>query len=162
MVQGWFDNRAAQVWGVAAGLLWWVIDPTLASAFTAIWVLVGFDFLTKVMALSVQKGGFVNAIRAGTIRSDIAFERTFMKILGYFILMAVAGMARYLVYLSLPARALEALVYGFLFMVEAISIVENLVASGLSQLSPLLLRFEKEKDKLVGEGGESVAKQQDQ
>lgn len=149
MVQGWYDNRAAQIWGVAAGVVWWLIDPTMASAFTAIWVLVGFDFLTKLVALSAQHGGFVNAIRMGAIRSETAFRRTFVKILGYFILMAVVGMARHLVYLSLPARALEALAYGFLFMVEAISITENLVAAGLTQLAPLLLRFERERDKLL-------------
>lgn len=33
----------SQAWGMLVGALWWVVDPSLSSAFVAAWTLVGLD-----------------------------------------------------------------------------------------------------------------------
>lgn len=151
MAQRWWGNRLAQVSAPVSGVLWWLIDPSLATAFMAIWVAVGLDFVTKLMAIAVVHRGFIRAIRENAIRSDIALGRTAIKIFGYFSLMAVAGLARHLL---LPSRILSSVIYGFLFMVEAISIAENLVAAGLVQLRPLLGRLKEEQGQ-ISQGDEA-------
>lgn len=149
MVQNWLGDRMSQAWGILVGALWWVVDSSLSSAFAAVWTLVGLDLLSRLIALAVQSRGFVSAIRTGAIRSDIAFRKTFIKILGYFTLMAVAGLARFMALMP-SADVLRPVVYGFLFVVEAISITENLVAAGLTQLKPLLVRLEQRVDEPLG------------
>lgn len=156
MVHNLLGDRTSQAWGMLVGALWWVVDPSLSSAFAAVWTLVGLDLLSKLLALAVQSGGIISAIRTGAVRSDIAFRKTFVKILGYFILTAVAGLARFVTQLPLADGAFRSVVYGFLFVVETISITENLVAAGLTQLKPLLLRLERETDEL--RGGQSAGK----
>ncbi len=152
-----WSHDAAKVWGIILGLLWYLVEPT--AAFVALWIAVASDLFTRLLAEAVKAGGFLVAIQTGRIRSRKAFTRTAVKIVGYFILAVVAHQSKSVVQIEQISILFSAIIYSFLFLVESISIVENLVDAGLDSLNPLLLRFRRERERLENPdqaGGQSV------
>ena len=114
----------------------YLLEPD--AAFMAVIVAVFLDFLTKLVALAVQNQGFLSAVRAGKISSKKALLGTLIKLVAYFALGVMATQVQYVASLEVAAVLSKTVVYSFLFTVEAISILENIVQSGLTHLTPLL------------------------
>jgi phage-related holin len=114
----------------------YLLEPD--AAFMAVMVTVFLDFLTKLIALARQNEGFSLAISNGSISSKKALWGTMIKLAAYFSLGVVATQVKHVVSLESAAVLTKSVVYSFLFMVETISILENLVEGGLTHLAPLL------------------------
>lgn len=96
------------------------------------------DLVTKLAAISLLNGGFVDAVRQGRITSKQAFAGTCIKLVAYLSLGIMAVQVRYVALGDLAVSLSKAVVYGFLFVVEAISILENISLAGLSSIGPIL------------------------
>lgn len=123
-----------------AGLFWsgifYLLEPD--AAFMAVWIAVLMDLLTKLASIAANKGGLVNAVMQGHISSRRAFFGTFVKLTSYFALGVIANQAKYVAQVDVATILARTVVFSFLFTVEAVSILENLLAMGLSELAPLL------------------------
>ncbi len=114
----------------------YLLEPD--AAFMAVIVAVFLDFITKLVSLAVQNQGFLSAVRMGKISSKRALLGTLVKLVAYFSLGVMATQVQYVASLEIAAVLSKTVVYSFLFTVEAISILENAVESGLTHLTPLL------------------------
>lgn len=131
-LQGKLSKAIAIVW---AGFCY-LVEPD--AAFIAVIILVALDFITKLTAISVKRGGLLGAIMQGEISSKTAFTGTCVKLVAYFSLGVMAVQVRYVALSETAVTLSKTVIYGFLFMVEAISILENLVEAGLQSLTPIL------------------------
>lgn len=138
-------------WGLLLGVLTYLVQPT--AAFYALWIAVGLDLLTKITALSYGSGGFLKALKTQKLNSHTMFQKAFVKVLAYFTLTVVAYQSKYIVAIEAVPILFSTIIYTILFLVEVHSIIENLIAAGCDDLKPLLMRFEKEKQKAI-EGSE--------
>ena len=129
-------GRLSKMLAVAWAVLCYLIEPD--AAFMAVMILVGLDLISKLTALSVKRGGLVDAVRQGDISSKTAFAGTCVKLVAYFSLGVLAVQVRYVALSEVAATLSKTVIYGFLFMVEAISILENLVEAGMYRLAPIL------------------------
>lgn len=130
------QGRLSKALAVAWTVFCYLVEPD--AAFMAVMVLVALDFITKITAISVRRGGIVDAVVQGEISSKTAFTGTCVKLIAYFALGVLAVQVRYVALSETAAILSKTVVYGFLFMVEAISILENLVDAGLDNLTPVL------------------------
>jgi len=133
------------------GLLWsgfyYLVEPD--AAFLAVWIAVMLDLVSKLLAISAQKGGFVVALTTGEISSKKAFRGTFIKLIAYFALGVLCAQVEHVAGTEVVAVLSKTIVYGFLFTVESISILENLIAAGLHNLTPLLSQLRQAKRREV-------------
>lgn len=141
------QNWAMWAWSAATGYLMWLVGGP-SVALSALFTVMGIDFVCKLVAESVKAGGFFRAIRLGMVRSKKAFIGTALKFFGYFALAAAAHQLRRVTLWPQLSEVLASAVYMFLVFVELISIIENLDEAGLTTLRPLQRRFERERDKL--------------
>lgn len=130
------SSRSARAVSMAWGLLCYLIEPD--AAFMAVLLAVLMDLLTKLVSVAAVKGGFVSAVRSGHITSKKAFLGTFVKLTSYFALGVLATQAQYVATVEVASVLARTVVFAFLFTVEAVSILENLLDMGLKQLEPLL------------------------
>jgi len=144
-------EQLANLWcwagGVLLGVFCYLVEPT--AAFYALWIAVLLDLLTKVVALSVSHGGFIAATRARFIRSHTMFCKTAIKIVAYFTLTVLAHQSKAIVDIEAVPILFSSVIYSALFLVEVHSIIENLIGAGADDLKPLLLRLEREKQRVL-------------
>lgn len=143
-----------RLWGLLLGVLTYLVDPT--AAFYALWVAVLFDLLTKIVALAVKNGGLVRATRERIINSHTMFYRTFIKVLAYFTMTVLAHQSKAIVAIEAVPIIFSTIIYSILFLVEVHSIIENLIEAGAEDLKPLLMRFEREKQRAVEGAGDMI------
>jgi phage-related holin len=135
------STKSAKAFTLLWGLLCYLIEPD--AAFMAVWLAVLMDLLTKLVAIAAQKGGLVIAIKDGHITSRRAFLGTFVKLSSYFALGVMATQAKYVATVEVASVLARTVVFAFLFTVEAVSILENLLDTGLTRLEPLLRALNK-------------------
>ena len=133
------QGRLSKVLAIGWAVFCYLVEPD--AAFIAVMVLVALDFITKLTAISVRRGGVIGAVSKGHISSKAAFTGTCVKLIAYFALGVLAVQVKYVAQSDTAAILSKTVIYGFLFMVEAISIIENLVEAGLKSLTPLLNRL---------------------
>jgi len=131
--------RLVRILALSWSAFCYLVEPD--AAFLAVLIAVMLDLVSKLMAISAQKGGFVPAVASGELSSKKAFRGTFVKLIAYFCLGILGAQVQYVVQTEVAAILSRTLIYGFLFAVESISVLENLVAAGLKELSPLLARL---------------------
>ena len=141
--------------GLVLGFFAYLVQPT--AAFYALWVAVALDLLTKIVALSYGSGGFFRAIQCQNLNSQTMFRKAFVKILAYFTLTVIAYQSKYIVAIEAVPILFNTIIYSILFLVEVHSIIENLIAAGCEDLKPLLMRFEKEKEKAIQGTGDVIS-----
>lgn len=140
--------------GIVLGCFAYLVKPT--AAFYALWIAVGFDLLTKIVALSYQAGGFLKAIKTQHLNSQTMFRKAFVKVLAYFTLTVIAYQSKYIVAIEAVPILFSTIIYSILFLVEVHSIIENLIGAGCDDLKPLLIRFERERQKAIEGTGNIV------
>lgn len=111
------------------------------------------DIATKYYSYSVKYGGMKEAVKARELSSNLLWKGTYKKIVGYLVVMILAGLSYRVTMLQSVAVFLSTVTYSVMFLREAHSIVENLVDAGHEDLSWLLIFIKKkEKDVLEKEG----------
>lgn len=150
-------NGLADNWlyGIILGFCTYLIQPS--AAFYALWIAVGLDMLTKIIQLSYGSGGFLTAIRTQRLNSKTMFQKAFVKIIAYFTLTVIAYQSRYIVDIEAVPILFSTIIYSILFLVEVHSIIENLIGAGCEDLKPLLMRFEREKQRAIEGTGNIVS-----
>lgn len=151
----WEGIANTWLYGLVLGFFTYLIQPT--AAFYALWIAVGLDMLTKIVALSYGCGGFIAAVRSQRLNSQTMFRKALIKILAYFTLTVVAYQSRYVVAIEAVPILFSTIIYCILFLVEVHSIIENLIAAGCDDLKPLLMRFENEKKRAIEGTGNIVS-----
>ncbi len=148
------------VWAFLFTLFTYLICPNAAyaPAITAVWIAVLLDILTRLFANSRNAGGFLKAIRAKSISSDTLWSRTAIKVVAYLTLQILAGLSMRIVPLEQVSIAVATILYSFLFIREATSVVENLIEAGAEDLKPLLGWLRKKESDLT-EGQVTVKKE---
>lgn len=147
------QNGAMWLWSSATGLLMYLVGGP-SAALSALFIVMIADLLCRLVAESIQAGGFLMAIKTRHIRSKAMFRGTALKFFGYYVLAVVAYQLRRVTPIPQLSEVLSAVIYMFLLIVEGISVFENLTEAGLTSLQPLKRRFEREMDKLEhGDGG---------
>lgn len=141
--------------GLLIGLFSYLIEPS--AAFYALWIAVALDFMTKMVELSYGCGGYLNAVQTQRINSQTMFRKGFVKILAYFVLMVVAYQSKYITTVESVPIIFSSIIYGMLFLVEVHSIIENMIGAGCDDLRPLLMRFEKEREKAINGSGNLIS-----
>lgn len=127
-----------------------------SAALSALFIVMIADLLCRLVAESVQAGGFFMAIKTRHIRSKAMFRGTALKFFGYYVLAVVAYQLQRVTPIPQLSEMLSAVIYMFLLIVEGISVFENLTEAGLSSLQPLKRRFEREMEKLEHGDGAPV------
>ena len=150
-------NGLADNWlcGLILGFCAYLIQPS--AAFYALWIAVGLDMLTKLVALSYGSGGFLAAVKTQRLNSKTMFQKAFVKIIAYFTLTVIAYQSRYIVDIEAVPILFSTIIYSILFLVEVHSIIENLIGAGCEDLKPLLMRFEREKQRAIEGTGNIVS-----
>ncbi|GBF35480.1 hypothetical protein DCCM_4609 [Desulfocucumis palustris] len=148
------NNHAAQLGGIFLGVLTYLVAPT--AAFYALWIAVVIDLLTRLVALSVKYGGFWQATRQSQISSKKMFHGTAIKIAAYFFMTVLAHQSKYIVEIEAVPVLFSSIIYCLLFLVEVHSIIENLIDAGAEDLKPLLLRFKREKTRVMQGGKDTL------
>ncbi len=69
----------------------------------------------------------------------------------------LAYQSKYIVSIEAVPVLFSSIIYCILFLVEVHSIIENLIDAGAEDLKPLLLRFRRERDKMVGSAGDILS-----
>lgn len=143
------------LWGFLLGVLTYLVEPT--AAFYALWVAVFLDLITKMAALAYKNGGLIAATKAKVINSHTMFYRTFIKVLAYFTMTVLAHQSKAVVEIEAVPIIFSTIIYSILFLVEVYSIIENLIEAGAEDLKPLMLRFQKEKEKVIEGSGDLIS-----
>jgi phage-related holin len=112
-------------------------DSYIAPAIS-LGVSVILDILTKYYAISHRNGGFLNAFKIGKINSQSFWEGTRKKLIGYLVIMILAGLSARFGVLQTPAVFFSTIAYSFMFLRECQSIIENLIEAGHKDLAWIL------------------------
>ncbi len=134
-------------WVRIVSLLWagfyYLVEPD--AAFLAVLIAVLLDLVTRLISIVVNCGGFTAAVRGGGLSSHKAFMGTFVKLVAYFSLGILSAQVQHIANVEMASALSKTVVFSFLFTVECISILENLVAAGLTDLGVLLTALRKAK-----------------
>lgn len=152
-------NGVMWLWSFITGTLMYLVGGP-SAALSALFIVMIADLLCRLVAESVQAGGFFMAIKTRHIRSKAMFRGTALKFFGYYVLAVVAYQLQRVTPIPQLSDVLSAVIYMFLLIVEGISVFENLTEAGLTSLQPLKRRFEREMDKLEHGGDAPVVSQQ--
>lgn len=128
-------NKVVRILSLLWAILCYLIEPD--AAFLAVLITVLLDLLTKLISILARHGGLTRAIRNGHLSSKKAFLGTFIKLTAYFTLGVLCSQVKYVANLEIASVLSKTAIYGFLFTVESISIIENLTDAGLTELSKL-------------------------
>ncbi|MHB8122578.1 MAG: phage holin family protein [Desulfuromonadaceae bacterium] len=155
-----FQINFKPVWAFLFAAFNYIVCPNASymPAIAAVWAAVIIDILTRLFANSRNNGGFFKAIRVQAISSDTLWNRTVVKVVAYLSLQILAGLSLRVLPLEQLSIAVSTIVYSFLFIREATSVVENLIEAGADDLKPLLFWLRKKESNLTdyeaGERGE--------
>jgi hypothetical protein len=143
-----------QVWAAMTAVFYFFVEPN--KAFMAVWVAFGFSILTKWLEISVQSGGLWPAIRDGKINKSQALRKGVPTVVAYFVLCSLAKWSQDVVPFEQAQIFVSSLLYSWMFLIELANNLRHLVGAGVTELKPLLGRFERERSKLEkGETNES-------
>lgn len=112
------------------------------------------DIITKYYALQKPYKGLMNAIKAGAICSERFWNGTKKKIISYLVVMILCGLSVRVTQIALLSTVISTVAYSIMFLREAQSCIENLIAAGHEDLSWFLLIL-KRKQKTILEQDES-------
>lgn len=146
-----FQFNFKPVWAFLFAVFNYLVCPNAAymPAIAAVWVAVILDLLTRLFANSRNAGGFFKAIKARAISSDTLYTKTVIKVVAYLSLQVLAGLSMRVLPLEQVSIAVTTIVYSFLFIREATSVVENLIEAGAEDLKPLLFWLRKKEANLT-------------
>lgn len=149
------------VWAFLFAVFNYLVCPDAAylPAIAAVWAAVILDILTRLFANSRCAGGFLKAIRTRAISSDTLWSRTAVKVVAYLSLQILAGLSMRVFPLQQVSVAVVTVIYSFLFVREATSVVENLVEAGADDLRPLLFWLRKKEKSIVEDHGQQPGKE---
>lgn len=144
------DVRPA--WVCVVAVFNWLICPDASyyPAFAAVWIAVLLDIFTRWYAQAKRAGGFIKAIKAGTISSDTMWIRTKDKVFFYLVIQILTGLLMKVIPLGFAGMAAFTYVYSMLFLREAISNIENMIDAG-ANLDWLLFWLKKKEEKITKE-----------
>lgn len=128
----------------------WCIFPNEAyekSAYAVIICMV-IDIATKYIALSVQSGSFIKALKHRRINSAAMWSGTSIKIYSYLVVAIMVGLSYRVVMLEQLGVFIGTVVYAILFLRESQSIVENLIDAG-ADLKWLLVWTKKKEQQIL-------------
>ncbi|MGI5838543.1 MAG: hypothetical protein ACOX8W_02660 [bacterium] len=150
---------------VWAGICWVLFpDAAYVPAAVAVGIAVILDLLSKIYALAVTHGGYLQATKSRAICSDVLWNKTKTKLFAYFGTMILAGLALRVAPFALVGKVVSTVVYSIMFIREWQSVTENFIAAGADALHPLLeLLRRKEKELLDKEtpvAGREAAKEE--
>jgi len=117
-------EQVEAIWGALGSIVFFLIGVPDAPLFALI-IVMGFDLITKIRALSANNGGYLAATNAGIIRSRTAFRGTFDKVVAYAMLIVIVHMSKYFIP-EIATQLLKTMSYGFLYYVEGHSCLENM------------------------------------
>ena len=146
-----FQINVKPVWVFLFTIFNYLICPNASymPAIAAVWVAVILDIFTRLFANSRKSGGFIKAVRERAISSDTLWSRTVVKVVAYLSLQILAGLSMRILPLEQVSIAVATIVYSFLFIREATSVVENLIDAGANDLKPLLFWLKKKEADLT-------------
>jgi len=135
------EQRWVRLIALLSAGFYYLVEPD--AAFLAVLIAVLLDFITKLVSIVVNYGGITAAIRGGHLSSHKAFSGTLVKLIAYIALGILAAQVQHIANLELASALSKTVVFSFLFTVECVSILENLVAAGLTDLKILLETLRK-------------------
>ena len=135
------QQRGVRLLSLLSAGFYYLVEPD--AAFLAVLIAVLLDFITKLVSIVVNHGGVTAAIRGGYLSSHKAFTGTLVKLIAYFALGILCVQVQYIANLEIASALSKTVVFGFLFTVESVSILENLVAAGLTEFRVLLETLRK-------------------
>ncbi|MBS3984320.1 MAG: phage holin family protein [Selenomonadales bacterium] len=135
------EQRWVRLLSLLSAGFYYLVEPD--AAFLAVLIAVLLDLITKLVSIVVNYGGVTAAMRGGYLSSQKAFTGTFVKLIAYFTLGILAAQVQHIANLEVASALSKTVVFSFLFTVESVSILENLVAAGLTELKVLLETLRK-------------------
>lgn len=135
------EQRGVRLLSLLSAGFYYLVEPD--AAFLAVLIAVLLDFITKLVSIVVNHGGVTAAIRGGYLSSHKAFTGTLVKLIAYFALGILCVQVQHIANLEIASALSKTVVFGFLFTVESVSILENLVAAGLTEFRVLLETLRK-------------------
>jgi hypothetical protein len=141
-----------KVWAVLTAVFYFFVEPN--SAFMAVWVAFGLSILTKWFEISAKSGGLWPAIRDGKINKTDALKKGVPTVVAYFVLCSLAKWSKNVVPFEQAQILVSSILYAWMFLIEVANNLRHLVGAGVTELKPLLGRFERERSKLE-KGGDT-------
>lgn len=135
------EQRGVRLLALLSAGFYYLVEPD--AAFLAVLIAVLLDFITKLVSIVVNHGGVTAAIRGGYLSSHKAFTGTLVKLIAYFALGILCVQVQHIANLEIASALSKTVVFGFLFTVESVSILENLVEAGLTEFRVLLETLRK-------------------
>jgi len=135
------EQRWVRLLSLLSAGFYYLVEPD--AAFLAVLIAVLLDLITKLVSIVVNHGGVTAAIRSGHLSSHKAFTGTLVKLIAYFALGILCVQVQHIANLEIASVLSKTVVFGFLFTVESVSILENLVAAGLTEFGVLLETLRK-------------------
>lgn len=105
-------------------------EDTYISAFCAVIVVMVLDVLTKYYCIAHNNNGLICCIKTGKIRSETLWRGTSRKIMDYLVIFVMVGLSYRVSPVAGVVVFLGTVVYGFIFLRECQSILENLEDAG--------------------------------
>lgn len=146
--QKWFHHEINSFYLALTTVLTFLFAPqgNLYEPTIGIFLLMGIDILTRLYANCTKAGGVIKAIKYRVTNSETFYYRLVRKLIRNGFLMIIAGWSYVYVPIEFTGLTVYAFLYGFMFLGEAISILENLVEAGHKDLQCLVNRFKKVKN----------------
>lgn len=116
-------------------------------------VMVVLDLVSKYYAISVTNGGFRNALRIGKLSSGAMWLGTRRKIVSYFVIMILVGLAYRFEILQTPVEFMATLAYSVMFFREGQSVLENMIQAGHKDLKWVLFFVKKKEEDIFTKAG---------
>lgn len=116
-----------------------------------IWFAALLDLLTKCFAIfsnSIRKEksfrkGIYMAFKSKAFSSEIFYKKMIVKLLSYLVIQILVNLSLYIDALGTMNMAIASVIYGFIFLREFASNIENLIEAGADGLEPLLYWIRK-------------------
>ncbi len=141
-------------YAVFIGMVMYALFPEDAyiPAFCAVIVVMVLDILTKYYCVAHNNNGLICCLKTGKLRSDTLWRGTSRKIMDYLIIFIMVGLSYRVSPVAGVIVFLGTVVYGFIFLRECQSILENLEEAG-HDVGWALSIVRKRKTKIMEEEG---------
>ena len=143
----------------AISMVWLHLFGAWNIAFSSLLTLLLLDFIAKMLKVSFNNGGFIEAIKRGKIRSKIFRDKTMYKIVRYLITLAAGNQIANILAATIAANAFT--IYGvciitivrmffisYICICEVISIIETLIGVDGDDLKPVANYMEDTRTRL--------------
>lgn len=127
-------------------------EDAYISAFCAVIAVMVLDILTKYYCVAHNNNGLICCIKTGKLRSETLWRGTSRKIMDYLIIFIMVGLSYRVSPVAGVVVFLGTVVYGFIFLRECQSILENLEEAG-HDVGWALSIVRKRKTKIMEEEG---------